>query len=113
MLTVNEVRDHILGSLGLDNPDHDEIVQALENLAGLSKDREIPTLVDCGCKTKVHTDGCGVEVYFCDLHGAAEKMQDTLLKVASFAKLTEVIEALEESGMDEAAIRRAINKESQ
>jgi hypothetical protein len=29
------------------------------------------TLVDCDCRTHVHGDGSGVEVYFCDVHDAA------------------------------------------
>lgn len=32
------------------------------------------TLVDCGCETKVHPDGSGVEVTFCPLHQAAPEM---------------------------------------
>ena len=32
------------------------------------------TLVDCGCETKVHPDGSGVEIYFCELHEAAPAM---------------------------------------
>jgi hypothetical protein len=32
------------------------------------------TLVDCGCETKVHKDGSGVELYLCPLHEAAPDM---------------------------------------
>jgi hypothetical protein len=33
-----------------------------------------PTLVDCGCTTRVYGDGSGVEIEYCDLHGAAEDL---------------------------------------
>ena len=36
------------------------------------------TLVDCGCETKVHPDGSGVEVYFCPLHEAAPELLEAL-----------------------------------
>lgn len=39
------------------------------------------TLVDCGCKTKVHGDGSGVEIYYCPMHGAAEDLLLALEKV--------------------------------
>jgi hypothetical protein len=39
------------------------------------------TLVDCGCETKVHADGSGVEVYFCPLHEAAGEMHAVLLRI--------------------------------
>lgn len=37
------------------------------------------TLTDCGCVAKVHTDGSGVEIYYCPLHEAATEMGDILL----------------------------------
>ena len=36
------------------------------------------TLVDCGCETKVHADGSGVEIYYCPVHEAAPEMLKTL-----------------------------------
>jgi hypothetical protein len=36
------------------------------------------TLVDCGCETKVHADGSGVEIYFCPLHAAAPELLEAL-----------------------------------
>jgi hypothetical protein len=41
------------------------------------------TLVDCGCETKVHADGSGVEVYFCPLHEAAPEMLKALEAVSN------------------------------
>lgn len=29
------------------------------------------TLVDCGCETRVHSDGSGVEIDYCETHVAA------------------------------------------
>ena len=40
------------------------------------------TLVDCGCETKVHADGSGVEVYFCPVHEAAPEMLEALEAVS-------------------------------
>jgi len=39
------------------------------------------TLVDCGCKAKVYSDGSGVDIEYCDLHYAAP----VLLKACQFA----------------------------
>lgn len=36
------------------------------------------TLVDCGCGTKVHADGSGVEIYYCPLHAAAPELLEEL-----------------------------------
>lgn len=44
------------------------------------------TLVDCGCETKVHRDGSGVEVYYCDLHGAADELSATLSLICAEAE---------------------------
>lgn len=34
----------------------------------------IPTLVDCGCRARVHGDGCGVEIDYCRMHAAASEL---------------------------------------
>ena len=33
-----------------------------------------PTLVDCGCEARVHADGSGIEIDFCQLHSAAPEL---------------------------------------
>ena len=39
------------------------------------------TLVDCGCETKVHADGSGVELYLCPLHEAAPELLHEICKL--------------------------------
>lgn len=41
------------------------------------------TLVDCGCKTKVHADGSGVEIYYCPVHEAAPDLLHALIAARS------------------------------
>jgi hypothetical protein len=43
------------------------------------------TLVDCGCETKVHPDGSGVELYFCPLHEAAEMLLRVMRQINEVA----------------------------
>ena len=35
-------------------------------------------LVDCGCSARVHEDGSGVEMEYCDLHEAASDLRDAI-----------------------------------
>jgi hypothetical protein len=43
--------------------------------------KQPPTLVDCGCETKVHKDGSGVEIYFYPLHAAAPELLAALQEI--------------------------------
>jgi hypothetical protein len=54
------------GALGLPLKSHEE--------------DDMTTLVDCGCVARVHGDGSGVEIDFCELHDAAPVMQKALRK---------------------------------
>lgn len=38
--------------------------------------KDIPTLVDCGCKAIVWDDENGVEIEFCPLHASAQSLVD-------------------------------------
>lgn len=38
--------------------------------------KDIPTLVDCGCKAIVWEDGSGVEIEYCPLHRYAQDLVD-------------------------------------
>lgn len=40
--------------------------------------QQVRTLVDCDCRARVHHDGSGIEIDFCDLHQAAPAMLGTL-----------------------------------
>ena len=44
----------------------------MNNKFATSKD--IPTLVDCGCITRVWTDESGVEIEYCSMHKAAPEL---------------------------------------
>lgn len=43
------------------------------------------TLVDCGCETRVHSDGSGVEIDYCELHEAAPDLLAALRAVRDWA----------------------------
>lgn len=34
----------------------------------------IPTLVDCRCRARVHGDGSGIEIDYCELHADAPRL---------------------------------------
>lgn len=61
-----------------------------------------PTLTDCGCVARVHPDGSGIEIDYCDLHEAAPDLlaalQDMLAthtarNVCGLERLTQVHQA--------------------
>lgn len=48
------------------------------------------TLVDCGCETKVHADGSGVEIHYCPMHEAAGMLLRVMRQINEVANDTEV-----------------------
>lgn len=41
------------------------------------------TLVDCGCKAVVYTDGSGIEIEYCPMHQAAPEMLSALKTIVA------------------------------
>jgi hypothetical protein len=39
------------------------------------------TLVDCGCEARVHADGSGIEIDYCDVHAAAPHVKHKLYEI--------------------------------
>jgi hypothetical protein len=78
-----------------------------------------PTLVDCGCEAKVHSDGSGVEIEYCPMHAAARQMLEALAKWALYLDNYVLLERInrddrpydKEIDEDIASIREAIGDE--
>ena len=69
-------------------------------------------LVDCGCTVKVHTDGSGVEIYYCPMHRAAEDLLLSLEEVKEELKAagrwTDLTQKAQDNATDALAAAREV-----